>query len=238
MRSLILSLAALFLLLPSCGDAKAKDDLIASLERLAAENNADAIYHLGMAYHTGSGIEQDASKALELFRRSASLGSELGSYKLGCYYDGQGEGLVEGDLSIALEYKLVAAEAGYALAQQDVAALYARSGQMEEAVYWLERAVEQGWPQALMTYASIHNGAEGIEPDRVKTYAYFSLFLDREGASQSQTEWLQEFEQEMSESELHRANEIVESYQAQPTELTLRALAGQRSAVTLVEQNR
>lgn len=229
-------LAALLLSLPACGNAQPQDELIATLERLLAEGNSEAAYHLGMAYHTGSGVNEDRSTALAMFRRAAEAGSPLGSYKLGCYYDGQGGGLVKDNAALALKHKLVAAKAGYALAQQDVAALYARRGDMDEAVAWLERAVKQGWPQALATYASIHNGAEGITPDPVKTFAYFQLFLETQEASPEQVKWLREFAEGMSESEKQSADRIINDYQPSPTQITLTALSGQSAAIELVER--
>jgi TPR repeat protein len=212
--------------------------LIPSLERLAASNNAEAVYHLGMAYQTGSGIQKDPAKALEAFRRAASLGDVLASYKLGCFYAGQEGDLVQTDPANALRYKLIAAEAGYALAQQDVAALYAAKGEVATALAWLEKAASQGWADALATYASVHNGAPGVPPDRAKTAAYFRLFLERTEESQKQRRWLESFEQKMSPAERKTAAAIVSSYRPAPTLLTLKALSGQRAAVELVSHHR
>lgn len=189
-----------------------------------------------MAYHTGSGVKRDARKALALFREAAASGSPLASYKLGCYYDGQGGELVDDDLALALEHKLIAAEAGYALAQQDVAAIYARTGDMEEAVQWLEQAAKQGWAQSLASYASIHNGAEGVTRDPVKTAAYFRLYLTRREASPEQLEWLREFEEGMSADQKQRADHLVRNYAARPTQITLTALSGERAAIMLVNK--
>lgn len=236
MRKKLISLAVSLMVLPSCGNAQSSSDLIPVLERLAAQDNAEAIYHLGMAYQTGTGVAENPAKALESFRRAAALGDVLASYKLGCFYDGQGGTLVQDDPEIALRHKLVAAEAGYALAQQDVAALYATQGDLVAAVDWLEKAMLQGWPDALATYASIHNGAEGISPDPVKTAAYFRIFVDRTDASERQREWLAEFEQRMTPEQRQEAKEIVRSYRAVPTALTLKALSGQRAAAELVSE--
>ena len=236
MRKKLLGLALSLIVLPACGNAQSVGELVPALERLAAQDNAEAIYHLGMSYHTGAGLPQDTAKALEAFRRAAALGDVLASYKLGCFYDGQGGALVQDDPEIALRHKLVAAEAGYALAQQDVASLYAAQGDLAAAVAWLEKAMLQGWPDALATYASIHNGAEGIPPDPVKTAAYFHIFLDRTDADDSARDWLTNFEQSMTPEQLRRANEIVRSYRAVPTPLTIRALSGQRAAAELVSQ--
>ena len=218
----------------SCGQAK-DAGLIPSLEKLAEAGNAEAIYHLGMAYQTGSGVAEDPAKALDAFRKAAALGDPLASYKLGCYYDGQGAGLVEPDSKLALEYKLVAAKAGYALAQQDVGVLYARSGDVPAGLNWVAQSAAQGWSGGLMTLASVYNGAPGVEPDPAKTAAYFRLFLARSEASDKQAQWLKAFEARLSPDERKRAEEIVSGYRAAPTQLTLKALSGQRAAQALVQ---
>lgn len=235
MRRLMAAVAVLAVSpVPACAQAD-QSGLIASLQRLADQGNAEALYHLGMAYHTGSGVTEDHSKALAAFRKAAALGDPLAAYKLGCYFDGQGEGLVEPDRVQALKYKLVAAEAGYALAQQDVGALYARNGDTKTALSWLERSAAQGWSGGLMSLASVYNGAPGIIPDHAKTVAYFRLFLARDDASDEQRAWLENFEGKLSAEDRRRAEEIVSKYSAAPTVLTVKALSGQRAAQALVD---
>ena len=228
----VLATAAL-MLSAGCGNAE-ETALFPALERLAKTNNAEAIYHLGMAYQTGSGVSEDRAKALDAFRRAAALGDPLASYKLGCYYDGQGAGLVSSDARLALQYKLVAAKAGYALAEQDVGVLYAQAGDVPTALTWLEKSAAQGWSGGLMTLASVYNGAAGVNPDAAKTAAYFRLFLSRSEPNPKQTEWLSNFEQQLSPGDKKRAEEIVRSYRPAPTQLTLKALSGQRAAQALV----
>lgn len=208
--------------------------LIPALEKLAAANNAEAIYHLGMAWHTGNGLPKDYGKALDAFRRAAALGDPLAAYKVGCYYAGQGEGLVALDSAAALRHKLVAAEAGYALAQQDVGTLYGHKGDMARAAAWLDKAAAQGWPGALMTYAAFYNNASSVPRDPAKTAAYFRLFLDRVGGSAAQKDWLTNFEAKMSAEQRDRAAAIIRAYRPAPTPLTIKALAGQRAAQALV----
>lgn len=231
-RSRLLA-AVLLAATPSCGDTKEK--LIPSLEHLAERGNAEAIYHLGMAYHTGSGIIQDHAKALEAFRRAAAMGDPLAAYKLGCYYDGQGEGLVQPDAALALKEKLVAARAGYALAQQDVGSLYARSGDVNSGLAWLEKSAAQGWSGGLMTLSSVYNGAPGVTPDPAKTAAYFQLFLAQTEPTQDQLDRLQTYRRKLSAADLQRADEIVRTFRPSPTALTIKALSGRRAAVELVE---
>jgi TPR repeat protein len=234
MRTFIFAASLALLLLTRGAHARPDSNLVPALNRLAESNNAEAIYHLGMAYHLGSGVERDPAKALTAFRRAARLGDPLGAYKLGCYYDGQGAGLIKTDLEVALRYKLVAAKAGYALAQQDVANIYASKGDFVSALAWLEKAAAQGSPDALATYASVYNGAPGVAKDKVKTASYFRLFLDRTEPSEKQQAWLKTFERDMTADERTRADQLVRTFRPKPTPLTLKALSGLGAAEELV----
>jgi TPR repeat protein len=218
----------------ACANPKADQPLIASLEKLANSGNAEALYYLGMSWHTGSGVARDYTKAFDAFHRSAALGDVLASYKLGCYYAGQGEGVVQPNQQAALDHKLVAAKAGYALAEQDVAAIYAARGETADALVWLRKAADQGWPDALMMMASIYNGFPGVERDSVKTSAYFHLFIARTGGTAEQQEWLSKFDEKLSVVERREARAVVQAYMPRPTALTVRALSGQRAAEDLV----
>lgn len=218
-----------------CGNAQ-EAPIISSLERLAKAGNAEALYHLGMAYQTGSGTAEDPKKALAAFRKAAAMGDPLASYKLGCYYDGQGAGLVAQDAGQALKYKLIAAQAGYALAQQDVGALYARRGDVPTGLAWLEKSAAQGWSGGLMTLASVYNGAPGVERDAARTAGYFRLFLAHSNPSEAQRDWLDQFEKRLSANDKKRADDLVRGFDPKPTQLTLKALSGQRAAEELVER--
>lgn len=230
-KTLVVALAAGALL--AGVPVSAQDRQVEQLEGLAEQGNAKAKYHLGMMYLTGTSVEQDRERAVGYFRASAELGEPLASYKLGCFYDGQYE-LFEVDYDLALQHKLVAAEAGYALAQQDVAGLYYRRGDVDRALEWLERAVAQGTTGALSTYASIHNGAPGTAKDPAKTAAYFKLFLQRTDASATQRKWLEDFEAGMTGAERERASQIVKHFEPAPSPITLEALSGARAAEALI----
>lgn len=222
---------------PACSNAQQPDaSLVAKLEKLAANGNAEAMYHLGMAYHVGLGVAVDKEKALASFRKAAELGDPLAAYKLGCYYDGQGEGLVADDPTLALKYKLVAAEAGYALAQQDVASLYARKREFETAGTWLKKAADQGWPDALMGMASVYNGKNGLPRDLAIVDAYFRLVLARDdGGTKEQKDYLANLEKGMSVEDRNRADVIVRDFHPAPTQLTIKGLSGARAAEALAK---
>src|SRR6187455_3683389 len=72
---------------------------------LANKGNAEAQYHVGMMYNNGIGTQRDLKQAFEWFQKSAASNDPLGAYKLGCYYAGQGEGVVAADENEALKYK-------------------------------------------------------------------------------------------------------------------------------------
>lgn len=235
LRNIILSIALIGYCFAGNNASLARDgDEIGTLNRLAEHGNAKALYHLGMMYLTGTRVNIDRQRALRYFQRAAKLDDPLANYKLGCFYDGQ-YGLLKTDYDLALQHKLIAAQAGYALAQQDVAHLYYLKKNYAEAMHWLKKAVEQGTPSALSTYASIHNGAPGIAKDPVITAAYFTLFLNRAGGSDSERQWLQDFEKGMSYESLARVAEIVRNYHPSPSALTLEALSGEVAARHLLK---
>ena len=134
-------------------------------------------------------------------------------------------------------YKLVAANAGYALAQQDVAVLYAEKNEFGSALPWLERAAKQGTSGALLTYASVHNGANGVKPNPVITAAYFRLFLKTAEATVEQRQWLKSFELKLTEDQAKAVRDTVAAYRPEPTALTLKALRGDQVAQALVSAN-
>lgn len=229
---------ALLLVLASTSVSAHRDPtLIGRLEKLAAAGNGQALYFLGMSYQTGSGVALDHRKALTFFERAAAAGDPLAHYKLGCFYAGQ-DGVLPPDEDKALAHKLVAAKAGYALAQGDVAAIYAGRGMTEEALRWIAKAAAQGTSDALFGCASLHNGKNGIARDGAVVVAYFTLFLRHRDANAEQRAWLASQRAALTPVERARADRIVSSYHAAPTELTIIALSGERAAEALVARAR
>jgi len=174
---LLLALVVLAVPIP----ASAAEPLESRLTSMSRSGNGEAAYHLGMVYHLGlAGVAKDAKKAFELFKLAADAGDPLGAYKLGCFYDGQGEGVVKSNAELALRYKLRAAKAGYALAQQDVARHLLDRGDTKGALRWLEAAAAQDDLSALMVLAALHSGeAPGgfpkVPADRVKSFTYMLI---------------------------------------------------------------
>lgn len=167
------------LLLGAATPAFAQDaSLAARLEALAGQGNAEAAYHLGMIHHLGlEGVDRDPRRAFDYFRRAADGGNPLGAYKLGCFYAGQGDGVVEDDPDLALRYKLAAAEAGYVLAQMDVAQIYADRGDSSRALHWYDAAARQGdWTALFMAFFRVMPDAP--HANRPRAWLYYRAMMD------------------------------------------------------------
>jgi TPR repeat protein len=191
---------------------------------LANQGDAEAQYHAGMMYNNGIGTQRDRRQAFAWFEKAAAANDPLGAYKLGCYYDGQGEGVVDADANAALKYKLIAAKAGYALAQHDVALLYARQGNFEEALKWLKLAADQGVPGALYKLSGLYFQGKGTPKDLSLAYAYFKL------SQRVPPKKVMEVAGILTEPELAKAEKLVSDWRPQPTALTLKARRGVTAA--------
>ncbi len=208
--------------------------LAAALQPLADAGNGEALYHLAMMRHLGIGGEKDEVAAFAYFRRSAEAGDPLGNFEFGDYYARPENGLVAVDPALALKYKLIAAEAGYALAQHDVAKLYFDTDAIDTALEWLTRSGQQGHADALRALASLYN-SDAIPKDGARTFAYYSLYLKQiAAATEKQTAWLTGFVATMSEEDHARGERIVKDWTITVTPLTKKALAGLRAAADLV----
>ena len=74
-------------------------------------NDKDACCRLGLRYYKGQGVEQDYTRAVELFRKAAEQGNGYAMRLLGdCYRSGCG---VEKDCAQAVEWYRKAAELGH-----------------------------------------------------------------------------------------------------------------------------
>lgn len=199
---------------------------------LANKGDAEAQYHVGMMYNNGIGTERDLRQAFAWFQKAAAANDPLGAYKLGCYYDGQGAGVVETNSSEALKYKLVAAKAGYALAQHDVAIHYRRQDNPEEAVKWWKMASDQGDPMALYSLSGSYFQGKGVPQDPSLAYAYFKL------SKVPPRDKVNGMAATLSKPDLERAEKLVSEWKPQPTALTLKAKRGVQAAEDLLKSSR
>jgi uncharacterized protein len=207
-------------------------DTFNAMVALANKGDAEAQYHAGMMHHMGIGTQRDLKQAFEWFQKATASSDPLGAYKLGCYYDGQGAGVVATDHREALKYKLVAARAGYALAQHDVALLYEHQENPEEAVKWWKMAADQGYPKALYNLSGSYFQGKGVPKDLSLAYAYYKLsnLVPKDKVDGMATI--------LSKPELERAEKLVAEWKPQPTALTLKAKRGVQAAEELLKSSR
>jgi len=226
--ALVFSCLLIFLMPANANDAANFNAMVA----LANKGDAEAQYHVGMMYHIGIGTQKDLRQAFEWFQKAAASNDPLGAYKLGCYYDGQGAGIVANDSTEALKYKLVAAKAGYALAQHDVALIYGRQENFEEALKWSKMAADQGYPKALYHLSGLYFQGKGAPKDLALAYAYYKL------SNVPPRKQVNKMAGILSKPELERAEKLVAQWKPQPTTLTLKAKRGVSAAEELLRANK
>ena len=199
---------------------------------LAEKGNAEAQYHVGMMHNNGIGTSKSPAQAFEWFQKSAASGDPLGAYKVGCYYDGQGAGVVRPDAIEALRFKLISANAGYALAQNDVAVLYAKEGKPIEALMWWKMASSQGHQLALYNLSNAYGVGKLVPSDPSLAYAY--LWLSKRAPQKT----LDELESTLSKTDLQKPQKMLGAWSPQPTAVTLKAFGGVKAAEQLLESHR
>ncbi len=208
--------------------AFASETLFNRMLALAQKGEAEAQYHVGMMYNNGLGTQKSPREALKWFQKSAASGFALAHYKVGCYYDGQGAGIVEQNMEKALGHKLKAAQAGYALAQSDVAGLYWEKKNFSESFKWIKAAADQGNAKSLYNVSMFYKDGMGVEKDPVRAYAYFKLAqLSARGTVNANAQnALDSIAKEMKAGEREQAEELVTEWKPQPTLLTQQAMDG------------
>ncbi len=244
MKVLTLSLIPLILLLNGCINVQAvmqaeADKRNERIHALANAGNAEAQYHVGMFFNNGmNGMKQDAKIAFDWFQKAQAGGNPLGAYKVGCYYAGQFPGTVVVDEEKALSNKLIAANAGYAIAQHEVGNIYDHRKDFRAAEQWWKRAGDQGFSpshQALHTlYASDHAGLS----DPAMAYARMKLAsrnLKKE-ISPHVRDRLAKLASELPPTALDAAEKFVDAFVPVPTPLTRDAMNMRRRINTLLTE--
>lgn len=229
---ILILIAQLFYLSPTKAAENNKEELVTRLSQLAQQGQAEAQYHLGMMYNNGIIVKADPQQAFQLFSQSAAQGHALASYKLGCYYHGQFKGVVPVDTNLALKYKLVAAEAGYELAQFDVGTHYFQSNDIIKALWWWEKSALQGYDLATarLAYHHMHFSKEPIK-------AYAMLLILREISTKTNApveQAITKLETELSDDDKATAQKQKQAWQITPTALSIKAKMGFREVERLL----
>lgn len=210
-----------------------------AMVKLAQGGNAEAQYHVGMMFNNGIGVQKDPTKAFQWFQQASKAGEPLANYKVGCYLGGQFEGVVPLDKEGSLQHKLVAANAGYALAQMDVGNEHAMRGNAEEAVRWWTLAAAQGNPRALYNLSVSYKEGKGEPKDLALAYANFKLakLVSEKKISPNAQSGLDELSKEMSSAELAKAEKYISSWKPNSSPLTRKASDGRAAANELLKKS-
>ena len=168
---------------------------IEDTERKAEKGDAVSQLALGQAYLEGNyGKPQNANVGVRWIRKAAEQGLSNAQNLLGaCYRDGNG---VTQDDAEAFRWSLKAAEQGHAKAQAVVGLTYlvgddavdaslntpvtsvqleTSSERDEKAVYWLQKAAEQGQVQAQQTLGELYLHGKGVKQDDEMAFKWSKL---------------------------------------------------------------
>lgn len=124
-----------------------KDESAKAIQRAADMGNLDAKFELSLYYGQGLGVEADAAKAAQWLDAAADAGHYRALYNVGSAYASGQRG--EPDLAMAAKFYRRAADAGHARATATLGLMILTDemkGSKEEAVEWLNKADELGYP--------------------------------------------------------------------------------------------
>jgi uncharacterized protein len=162
------------------GQAMQKGDFKTALEELrplAAKNDPNAQFLLGMLYDSGKGVAQDQTAAASWYRRAAKQNHVLAQLFLGIlFYSGQG---VKQDYVEAGRWFQTPAESGNDQAQFYLGSMYANGTGVKkddsEAVRWLTKSAAQRNTRAMGMLASALFSRSRDDRDLVDAYAWSHL---------------------------------------------------------------
>ena len=160
---------------------------LAETRRLVEQGDAEAQCSLGIMYHEGNGVPQDAARAVEWYRKAAEQGDAKAQFNLGGMYF-RGEGVVQ-DAARAVEWYRKAAEQGLAQAQFNLGFMYAEGvGVPQDAAKAAEcyrKAAEQGIALAQGNLGYMYAEGEGVPQDVTKAVEWYRKAAEQ-GLAQAQ----------------------------------------------------
>lgn len=159
------------------------DEFIRVLNRmniLAQEGNSNVQYDLGISYLYGFGVEKNESNAQDLLEKAADAGNYDAMLELG-------KRLVDYDNEFPLDFEkghnllLKVAEKGNLDAAYELYRYYKyHDDNLEKAVYWAEKCVENGASTFLRKDVADFYYNDGNVKDFKKTIKYYEEILDDE----------------------------------------------------------
>jgi len=140
------------------------------------QNDAEALYNLGINYEEGEGVPKDMEKAYYWYAKAAELGNAEAQNRLGmCYEEGEG---VPKDLKKANYWYAKAAGQGYAIAQCNLGYNYDMGigvpQDLVKANYWYAKAAEQGYAMAQCNLGYNYEMGIGVPRDFEKANYWYA----------------------------------------------------------------
>lgn len=117
-------------------------------QRIASNNDPNAIFSVALHYQRGDGVQQDKRKAFELAERAAKLGHPLAAHVTGNHFEFGMNGAPK-DLKKARRYHGIAAAAGATDARFSLAKLDEADGDYPSALKSYKIAASEGHPTAM-----------------------------------------------------------------------------------------
>ncbi len=136
-------------------------------KQAADEGDVEAIYHVGVFYLTGLGVDRDVFEALRYFRLAASMGHSGAMFTLGAIYERGND--VDRDAREAIMWYRKAADLGCTWSMCNLAVMYEAGDGVPidstEAVRWYHRAADLGNTSAMFNLGLMYDTGEGVSED-------------------------------------------------------------------------
>ncbi len=213
-----------------------------NLVKPAKKGDANAQYHLGMAYADAYRVDRDYDKAVEWLEKAAAQDHVKAQEYLGkLYYTGLG---VEKDYRKAAKWLAMASELGNFEAQQVLANMY-RDGQgvaqdHAQASYWYRMAAEQGFSRAQYNLGVSYNNGEGVERDFIEALRWLELAaVDPPQEYVNEYNWVRdELRRTMPPEMVEQAQQLAAEWEPKPWDQLRRTDAGAVMALKQSEPER
>jgi len=147
------------------------------MEKRMDMNDAEALHDMGFGFRRGEfGLPQNHAKALELWHRSAELGSSMSYCKLGnAHYNGEG---VERDEQKANHYWELAAMRGHVESRHNLGNIEARVGNMDRAIKHWTIAARGGESASLRMIKQLYEKGFATKDDYAKALSSYQTYVD------------------------------------------------------------
>lgn len=151
----------------------------AALVAAARSGDPKALFHLGMRYSEGNGVERNMAEAANWFARSAELGFAPAQYSIGSLNE-KGIG-IERNVEQAAQWYEKAANQGNARAMHNLAVINAMGNppaiktDMAKATEWFRQAAAYGIKDSQFNLGILYGQGMGVPQNLPESYKWFAL---------------------------------------------------------------